>query len=47
MMKTFKYWMLFCLSFCASVAFARKGYVEQNIPVTSFDQLEISGLYIG
>ena len=45
-MKTLKIWMLLCLGLCASVAFARKGYVEQKIYVTAFDELEIGSTYI-
>ena len=45
-MRTLKFWMLLCLSLCASVAFARKGYVEQKIYVTHFDELEIGATYV-
>lgn len=45
-MKTLKFCMLLFLSLCASVAFARKGYVEQRINVTAFDELEIWGTYV-
>ena len=45
-MKTLKFWMLLCLSLCASVAFAREGYVEQKIHVTPFDELEIGATYV-
>ena len=45
-MKNLKFWMLLCLSLCASVAFARKGYEEQKIYVTAFSEIEISSRYI-
>ena len=45
-MKTLKFWVLLCLSLCASVAFARKGYEEQKINVPAFDELDICGTYM-